>query len=52
MTTTKCKIPIGSFFGHTMILPGECGPENALIPMVTESNLQVCLQAKYYYFIF
>lgn len=40
MTTIKCKIPIGSFFGHTMILPGECGPENALIPMLSDSSLQ------------
>lgn len=40
MTTTKCKIPIGSFFGHTMILPGESGPDNPVIPLLSESNLQ------------
>ncbi|XP_034239276.1 baculoviral IAP repeat-containing protein 6 isoform X4 [Thrips palmi] len=40
MTTTKCKIPIGSFFGHTMILPGESGPSSSQIPLLSESNLQ------------
>ena len=23
MTTTKCKIPLGMFYGHMVVLPGE-----------------------------
>jgi hypothetical protein len=41
MSTTRCKIPIGSFYGHVVILPGECYPETSEVQGLSESNIQV-----------
>jgi hypothetical protein len=41
MSTTRCKIPIGSFYGHIVILPGECYAETSEVQGLSESNIQV-----------
>jgi baculoviral IAP repeat-containing protein 6 len=41
MSTTRCKIPIGSFYGHIVILPGECYPETNEVQGLSENNIQV-----------
>jgi hypothetical protein len=41
MSTTRCKIPIGSFYGHIVILPGECYPETSEAQGLSDSNIQV-----------
>lgn len=43
MSTTRCKIPIGSFYGHIVILPGECYPETSEVQGFSENNIQVSL---------
>ncbi|XP_039282031.1 baculoviral IAP repeat-containing protein 6 isoform X3 [Nilaparvata lugens] len=45
MSTTKCKIPIGSFFGHMVLLPGEDYAEKtSLVQNMTEENTQNQIQ--------
>jgi hypothetical protein len=41
MSTTRCKIPIGSFYGHIVILPGECYSETSEAQGLSDSNIQV-----------
>jgi len=41
MSTTRCKIPIGSFYGHIVILPGECYSETSEAHGLSDSNIQV-----------
>jgi hypothetical protein len=41
MSTTRCKIPIGSFYGHIVILPGECYPETSEAQGLSGSSIQV-----------
>jgi hypothetical protein len=43
MSTTRCKIPIGSFYGHIVILPGECYPETSEVQGLSGSNIHVSL---------
>ncbi|KDR13250.1 hypothetical protein L798_12638, partial [Zootermopsis nevadensis] len=43
MSTTRCKIPIGSFYGHIVILPGECYPETSEVQGFSENNIQAQL---------
>jgi hypothetical protein len=43
MSTTRCKIPIGSFYGHIVILPGECYPETNEVQGLSGSNIHVSL---------
>jgi hypothetical protein len=45
MSTTRCKIPVGSFYGHIVILPDECYPETSEVQCLSENNIQVSLQA-------
>jgi hypothetical protein len=41
MSTTRCKIPIGSFYGHIVILPGEYYSETSEAQGLSDSNVQV-----------
>lgn len=41
MSTTRCKIPIGSFYGHIVILPGECYQETSEAQGLSGSSIQV-----------
>jgi hypothetical protein len=43
MSTTRCKIPVGSFYGHIVILPGECYPGTSEVQGLSGSNIQVSL---------
>ncbi|XP_075222220.1 BIR repeat containing ubiquitin-conjugating enzyme isoform X2 [Lycorma delicatula] len=41
MNTTKCRIPVGSFYGHILVLPGEDYAEkNSHIQNISEENIQ------------
>ena len=40
MTTTRCRIPIGSFYGHTFKLPGEL-PLDSGVPTLSKSSIKV-----------
>lgn len=41
MSTTRCKIPIGSFYGHIVILPGECYSETSEAQGLSDNSIQV-----------
>jgi len=41
MSTTRCKIPIGSFYGHIVILPGECYSETNEAQGLSDNSIQV-----------
>ncbi|XP_069689782.1 baculoviral IAP repeat-containing protein 6 isoform X2 [Periplaneta americana] len=43
MSTTRCKIPVGSFYGHIVILPGECYSEKSEVQGLSETNIQAQL---------
>ncbi|XP_068082089.1 baculoviral IAP repeat-containing protein 6 [Anabrus simplex] len=45
MTTTKCKIPLGSFYGHVLILPGEENLDSARITSTSLKNIEAQLHA-------
>ena len=52
MSTTRCKIPVGSFYGHIFILPGENYPETSEVQGLSETNIQVNLIKLLIFFIY
>ena len=44
MNTSQCKIPVGAFYGHTLILPWQLLPsqQDNNIAVVNKSTAQVC----------
>ncbi|PSN56888.1 hypothetical protein C0J52_00682 [Blattella germanica] len=47
MSTTRCKIPVGSFYGHIVILPGECYPDMNEVQGLSETNIQITTIGRY-----
>lgn len=43
MSTAKCKIPVGSYYGHTLILPGEDYAEKNPSSASCETNIKVSI---------
>lgn len=43
MSTAKCKIPVGSYYGHTLILPGEDYAEKNPNSASCETNIKVSI---------
>ncbi|XP_063222017.1 baculoviral IAP repeat-containing protein 6 isoform X2 [Bacillus rossius redtenbacheri] len=43
MNTTRCKIPVGSFYGHVVVLPGEGDSESCSVQGISDSNMQTQL---------
>uniref|UniRef100_A0A8D8V1I0 Dual E2 ubiquitin-conjugating enzyme/E3 ubiquitin-protein ligase BIRC6 n=1 Tax=Cacopsylla melanoneura TaxID=428564 RepID=A0A8D8V1I0_9HEMI len=44
MSTAKCKIPVGSYYGHTLVLPGEDYADKNAGATLCETNIKAQLQ--------
>ena len=43
MGTTKCRIPVGMFYGHTVVLPTDIGRASSVptdVPVLTAASVQ------------
>lgn len=41
MSTAKCKIPVGSYYGHTLVLPGDDYADKNAAGVAYETNIKV-----------